>query len=85
MTVAIDDDAKAANARIDQYLENYYSTPAAAIRKRQACYGGASEGLGEWMQGFAAAGATQIVLRFAGDHERHLQRVSDLRRSLGWL
>jgi len=36
------------------------------------------------MQGYADAGASHIVLRFAGDHEHNLEIVSRLRRDLGW-
>ena len=27
-----------------------------------------------WLDGYAQAGASHLVLRFAGDHERHLKR-----------
>jgi hypothetical protein len=28
------------------------------------------------LQGYARAGATHLVLRFGGDHERHLEEIS---------
>ena len=84
LTVALNDDAEAANARIDNYLEGYYSAPAAVIRKRQACYGGTAEGLAEWLQSFIDAGAQHLMLRFAGDHDHQLEAVSKLRAAQPW-
>ena len=84
LTVALDDNAEAANARIDSYLEGYYSAPAAVIRKRQACYGGTAEGLAEWLQSFIDAGAQHLMLRFAGDHDHQLDAVSKLRAQQPW-
>jgi hypothetical protein len=37
------------------------------MRSRQACYAGPNGGLPEWLQGYARAGTTHLVLRFAGD------------------
>ena len=34
--------------------------------------------------GYAQAGASHLVLRFAGDHERHLEALAKVRTSLGW-
>jgi hypothetical protein len=34
------------------------------------------------LQGYARAGTTHLVLRFAGDHERHLETVAALRSKL---
>lgn len=79
LTIAVDADAERANARLNAFLEHYYGQPAAAMRSRQAHYAGPGEGLGEWVQGYAAAGASHLVLRFAGDHERHLEIVASLR------
>ena len=82
LTAAIDDDAGRANARLDHYLEQYYGQAAAAIRARQICYAGPAEGFAALMQGYAAAGASHLVLRFAGDHERHLGLLGSLRAKL---
>ena len=81
LTVAIDEDPSRANERLNTYLEQYYSQPAAAMRSRQACYAGPNDGLAEWLQGYARAGTTHLVLRFAGEHERHLETVAALRSS----
>ena len=52
------------------------------MRKRQACYAGPAAGLAQWLQGYATAGAGHLVLRFAGDHARHLETVAALRAEL---
>ena len=82
LSVVVDDDTARANDRLDHYLERYYGQPAAAVRKWQACYAGSGEGLAQWLRGYAAAGVEHFVLRFAGDHERHLDLVAALRNAL---
>jgi hypothetical protein len=37
-----------------------------------------------WLDGYAKAGATDLVLRFAGAHERHLEALAKVRAALGW-
>ncbi len=83
VTLALDEDADSAEKRIDAFLENYYGQPAAAMRKRQACFGGPAAGAAEWLRGYADAGVTDLVVRFPGDHERQLEMVSGLRAQLG--
>ncbi len=82
LTLALDDDAARAEARVDSYLEDYYGQPAALLKRRQACYAGPAQGLGAWLDGYVAAGASHLVLRFAGDHERHLEVVAEARSTL---
>jgi alkanesulfonate monooxygenase SsuD/methylene tetrahydromethanopterin reductase-like flavin-dependent oxidoreductase (luciferase family) len=82
LTVALDDDAARADERLNVYLERYYGQPAEAMRKRQAAYAGPSEGLAQWLHGYASAGTQHLVLRFAGDHPRHLETVAALRTKL---
>jgi alkanesulfonate monooxygenase SsuD/methylene tetrahydromethanopterin reductase-like flavin-dependent oxidoreductase (luciferase family) len=79
LTMAIDDDAPRAQARLDAYLALYYGRPAAEMRARQACYAGPAQGLADWLGAYAAAGAKHLVLRFAGEHERQLETVARLR------
>ena len=79
LTVSLDDDLVKAEDRLNGFLERYYGQPAPVLRRRQACYAGAVAGLAEWLDGYARAGAGYLVLRFAGDHERHLQAVAKLR------
>src|SRR5262245_24252019 len=84
LTLAVDEDVAKANERLDAYLAQYYHQPAAAVRTRQACYAGTLGGAGEWLAGYAAAGASHLVLRFAGEHERHLGMLAAIRAKLGW-
>jgi alkanesulfonate monooxygenase SsuD/methylene tetrahydromethanopterin reductase-like flavin-dependent oxidoreductase (luciferase family) len=84
LTLAIDEDAALAEARINTYLGSYYGIHADVVRKQQKCYAGPAAGAAAWLKGYADAGASHLVLRFAGDHERHLETVARLRRDLGW-
>jgi hypothetical protein len=54
------------------------------MRARQRSFAGAASGAAAWIKGYADAGATHIMLRFAGDHERHLEIASRIKRDLGW-
>ena len=83
LTLAIDDDAERANSRIDAFLENYYGQPAALMRKRQPSYGGPLEGAKQWLAEYAAVGVSHFVLRFAGEHERHLDLLAGVGADLG--
>jgi probable F420-dependent oxidoreductase len=84
LTLTVDDHAVRAAARMDAFLEDYYGAPAAVLRRRQAVYSGPVSGVGDWLLGYARAGATDLVLRFAGEHERHLEALAKVRASLGW-
>jgi alkanesulfonate monooxygenase SsuD/methylene tetrahydromethanopterin reductase-like flavin-dependent oxidoreductase (luciferase family) len=83
VTLALDEDAARAEQRIDAFLENYYGQPAAAMRKRQACFGGPPAAAAAWLQGYADAGATDLIVRFTGDHEHQLDAVARLRTQIG--
>ena len=84
LTLAIDEDAGRAEQRIDAFLENYYGQPAAVMRRRQACYAGPAAGAAAFLKGFADAGASHMIVRFTGDHERNLDAFTRLRADLGW-
>jgi probable F420-dependent oxidoreductase len=84
LTIAVDDDAGRGERRIDEFLESYYGASASILRKRQACFGGPPGAAAEFMQSYADAGATHIVLRFAGDHERQQEVMARVRQDLGW-
>jgi alkanesulfonate monooxygenase SsuD/methylene tetrahydromethanopterin reductase-like flavin-dependent oxidoreductase (luciferase family) len=84
LTLSIDDDAAAANARLDGFLERYYGQPAAVLRRRQAHYAGTPAGVAAWLSSYAAAGAGHLVLRFAGDAVQQMALVAEVRTSLGW-
>lgn len=83
-TVFIDPDAERATATIDGFLESYYGVPGPVMRRAQACRGGDEAAVGEWINSFFEAGADEIVLRFAGDHERHLDTLARMRERFGW-
>jgi alkanesulfonate monooxygenase SsuD/methylene tetrahydromethanopterin reductase-like flavin-dependent oxidoreductase (luciferase family) len=70
LTVVTDEDRSRADERLNTYLEQYYGQPSVVMRSRQACYAGPNGGLAEWLQGYARAGATHLVLRFGGDHDK---------------
>jgi alkanesulfonate monooxygenase SsuD/methylene tetrahydromethanopterin reductase-like flavin-dependent oxidoreductase (luciferase family) len=84
LTIAIDEDASRAEQRIDAFMEKYYGQPAAVLRRIQACYGGPATGAAHFLQGYAHAGASHIIVRFAGDPERQLELLARLRAELGW-
>jgi alkanesulfonate monooxygenase SsuD/methylene tetrahydromethanopterin reductase-like flavin-dependent oxidoreductase (luciferase family) len=84
LTLTVDDNPARAAARMDALLEGYYGAPAAVLRQRQAVYSGPASGVASWLDGYAKAGATDLVLRFAGDHEHHLEALAKVRASLGW-
>ncbi|HUB11212.1 MAG TPA: LLM class flavin-dependent oxidoreductase [Acetobacteraceae bacterium] len=81
LTVSLDDDAARADARLNAFLQGYYGQPADVLRRRQICYAGPAGGIAEWLAGYAQAGATHLVLRFAGDHERQLEALAPARLS----
>jgi probable F420-dependent oxidoreductase len=83
LTLAVDEDAGRAEARLDAFLERYYGQPAPVLRRRQAHYAGSAAGVAAWLDGYAQAGANHLVLRFAGDHERHLEALAGVKASIG--
>jgi len=84
LTAAVDENAARADERLNAYMEAYYGQPAAVMRARQMSYAGPAAGLAQWLEGYVAAGERHIVMRFAGDHERHLATLADLRARQGW-
>ena len=84
LTVALNDDAEKANERLNKFLEDYYMQPAENLRKWQACFGGPLERAAEWLKGYVDQGASHLMLRFVGDHVRHLHAFTKVRTILGW-
>ena len=82
LNIVLDDDKARANARLDHFLETYYSAPAAVLRKRQMSYAGPAGGVAEWLNGYVRAGCSHLVLRFAGEHERHMDAIAGLREKI---
>ncbi len=83
LTLAVDDNAARAQQRIDEFLLGYYGQRPDVLKKRQACFSGSAGAAAEWIDGYVAQGARHVVLRFAGDHERHLELFAKLREKLG--
>ena len=83
LTLAVDDDTAKAERRIDEFLSAYYGQRPDVLRKRQACFAGSAQGALEWINGYVREGAQHLVLRFAGEHERHLELFAQLRNSIG--
>ena len=82
-TVSLHDDAVEAERILDAYLGQYYApAPVALMRRVQACYAGVPDGLADWLAEFVSAGVSHLVLRFAGDHDRHLDCVAKIRSAL---
>lgn len=82
VTVFVDDDADAANDRIDHFLENYYGIPGKAMRRAQACFGGSRDAVTAWLRAFVDAGVEHLIVRLAGDHERQLDLLGKIRRDV---
>ena len=82
LTLAIDDNAARADERMNAFMQGYYGRPAAEMRARQAAYAGPAEGAARWLSAWAGAGVGHMVLRFAGDHPRHLDAIAKLRAQI---
>jgi len=82
LTLTLDDDKARAEQRINGFFEGYYGRPAAEMRARQASYAGPPAGAAEWLSRWTAAGVQHLVLRFAGDPERHLEMAAQLRSQI---
>jgi alkanesulfonate monooxygenase SsuD/methylene tetrahydromethanopterin reductase-like flavin-dependent oxidoreductase (luciferase family) len=84
LTLSVDEDTKRADGRLNEFLEYYYSQPAARIRSWQACYAGTASGVATLLAAYAQAGVAHFVRRFVGEHERHLEAVATARAALKW-
>jgi len=84
LTLAVDENATKAEARIDGFLQAYYGQRPDILRKRQACYAGPAEGAAQTLKDYVDAGARHICLRFAGDHEKQMEIFAKIRSDLGW-
>src|SRR5438067_1521538 len=83
LTMTLDEDKPRAEQRINGFFESYYGRPAAEMRARQASYAGPASGAAEWLSNWARAGVQHLVLRFAGEPERHLEMAANLRGEIG--
>ena len=84
LTLALDDDAARADARINAYLERYCGMRPDAMRKRRMCLAGDATEAAAWRKSYADAGVAHMSLRLAGDPEPQMEAVARMRRELGW-
>ena len=82
LTMAVDEDSGKAAQRIDDFLSAYYGQRPDLLKQRQACFAGSASAAADWINGYVEQGARTIVLRFAGDHERHLEAMAKVREGL---
>ena len=82
VTLAIDEDASRAEQQLNAFLESYYGRPAAVMRKAQGCYSGPAAGAADYLRAYADAGASHLIVRFTGDHQRNLETLTALRSQL---
>jgi len=78
LTVSVDDDQARAESTLEDFLGDYYSAPGPAVRKMQATVAGPLDAVAEGIASWATAGADHLVLRFVGDHDRHLAQLADV-------
>ncbi len=83
LTLSINEDTEAADAALDQYLDNYYKVPGKVIRKYQGCYAGGLAGAQAWLRGFVDHGADHLCLRIIGDHAKNIPVAAELKSKLG--
>ena len=79
LTLAVDDDVRQADARLNAYLENYYNIPAEVTRQKQGVYAGPQAGAIDWLRGFIAGGGRHFSLRLIGDHARNIDVAAAIR------
>ena len=84
MTIRIDEEAAAAERCIEEFFEAYYPGRGEQMRLSRPWYAGGALGAAEYLLAYAKAGASHFVLRFAGDHEDQLEKMSGVRNQLGW-
>ena len=82
LTLSIGNDIAKAQAKADDFMSAYYGLRPDVLKKMQACFAGTFEQAIEYLQSYLDAGASQLVLRFAGDHDRHLEIMSKVRDHL---
>ena len=84
VTVAIDDDPKAAEAALDSYLVRYYNLPAERIRTEEYVFAGDRAAVAGWIAGFVEAGCDHLCVRVTGsDDARQMEELAALREILG--
>jgi probable F420-dependent oxidoreductase len=82
LTLAVHEDEAKADQRINEFLSAYYGQRPDVLKKRQACFSGTAQAAVEWIDGYVREGARHLILRFAGDHERHMELFARVREKL---
>ena len=82
LTLSIGDDVPKAQAKADDFMSAYYGLRPDVLKKCRLVSRERLNRLVEYLQSYLDAGASQLVLRFAGDHDRHLKIMSKVRDHL---
>jgi alkanesulfonate monooxygenase SsuD/methylene tetrahydromethanopterin reductase-like flavin-dependent oxidoreductase (luciferase family) len=83
LTLAVDEDVAKAERRMDEFMLAYYGKRPDVGKKRDVCFAGSAAAAVEWLNGYVREGARNLVLRFAGEHERHQEVFARVREKLG--
>ena len=84
VTVAIDQDPKAAEAQLESYLARYYNLPPGRIRTEEYVFAGDRAAVAGWIAGFVEAGCDHLCVRVTGsDDARQMVELAELRGRIG--
>ena len=84
LNLSINDDAILAKRRLEDFIEQYYGVVGETYWQTHGCYAGSASGAADWLNEYAQVGVDHFVLRFAGDNERHLETLTEIRANLDW-
>ena len=83
VTVAIDDDPRAAEAELEAYLARYYNLPSGRIRTEEYVFAGDRAAVAGWLAGFVEAGCGHLCVRAIGaDGARRMEELAGLRERI---
>jgi probable F420-dependent oxidoreductase len=76
-TLNINSDVAQAQREMQAFMENYYGAPYATLSRQQGACAGTAASCVDWLNGFVAAGAQTLVVRFGGpDQFGQLERCT---------